>query len=238
MDPGTKQSVTTGISAILGALLVPLLAKYGFKLSSDQLYTLAGYLASAGAAVFGLIGHLVGELVHAPTGTRAAPPTAVITPAIKKQAGRATVNLLILLSVSALGLPACATLAKVFTPSSAPYVQVAVDLAVAAAVGSDATTQKANAAKIKSIAQQALAATSSSSTTVAALEGLLNQKLAALNLSPGDLAAAELLTATLAGVLQAEIANSASAGNIAQTTTLDIQTVLSDVVAATAAYGV
>jgi uncharacterized protein YceK len=60
------------------------------------------------------------------------------------------------LSFAALGLAGCATLSKITTPGAQPYIQAAVDIAVATTIGNNSATQRDRALQIKAIAQQVL----------------------------------------------------------------------------------
>jgi hypothetical protein len=133
-------------------------------------------------------------------------------------------------------LSGCAFVSKLSTPAAAPFVQVAVDAAVAGAVGTNPAIAKVKAARIKAIAQQALAADSGTTATLAAVEGVVNAQLVKLNLPPADLAAAQLLTATLTAVIQQQL-SSPSAGAVTAQTQVAIAQVLQDVILATSAYG-
>jgi len=130
-----------------------------------------------------------------------------------------------------LGISGCATLAKVFNPTAQPFVQAAVDVAVATAV------QKGiPAAKIKSLAQQVLAADIGTTVALTAIEKIINQKIIALNLPLADLAAAEILTSTLTGVIQLELSGTAASAVTAQTQ-VAVADICNDLIVATAAYG-
>jgi hypothetical protein len=133
-------------------------------------------------------------------------------------------------------LSGCAVLSKLTTPAAAPFVQVAVDAAVAGAVGTNPAIAKTKAVKIKAIAQQALAADSGTTATLAAVEGVVNAQILKLNLPPADVAAAQLLTATLTVVIQNQL-SSPSASGVTASTQVAIAQVLQDVILATSAYG-
>ncbi len=114
------------------------------------------------------------------------------------------------------------------TSGNAVYVQAAVDVAVATAV------QKGiPASQIKKIAQLALAADSGTTATVAAIEQTVSLAISKLNLPPGDLAAANILTAALGAIIQTQLANNTQTA----TAQVAIATVLNDVIIATSAYG-
>lgn len=128
-------------------------------------------------------------------------------------------------------LTSCASLAKVIEPASRPFIQAAVDVAVATAV-----QQGASAAKIKSVAQQLLVADSGTQVALVAIETAVNAQIGQLHLPPADYAAVTLLTATLTGVIQLELQGTA-AGAVTAETQVAVKQVLSDVILATAAYG-
>lgn len=142
-----------------------------------------------------------------------------------------------LLVLPLLSLSGCANLASVLTPASQPFLQVAVDAAVAGAVGSDASTQKAKALKIKTIATEVLTIDTGTQVALSAVEAAVNAKIATLNLPPADLVAAQLLTATLAAVIQTKL-NTSTAGAVTQTTQVAIADIANDVISACSAYGV
>jgi hypothetical protein len=125
-------------------------------------------------------------------------------------------------------LPGCV----LFTPSGAPFLQATVDAAVATAV-----QKGVPAAKIKSLAQQVLAADTGTQVALSAIETVINSKLAALNLPPADLAAAEILTSTLEGIIQVALSGTA-ASQVTAATQTDVATICNDLIAATALYGV
>jgi hypothetical protein len=246
----------TLFTAVVGYVGVPLLGKIGLTLTAAQLQTLE--VAVFGGAV-GVVHYFetLFKQKNAAAAQTAAVQAAVANATQPAHAQSATVidplnpnagvggvvkmvPLFLAIGMGLLavtGLSGCATLANLFTPTAAPYVQVAVDVAVAAAVGTDTSTQQAKATKIKTIAQQLLAADSSTTATLAAIETTLNAKLVSLNLPPGDLAAAELLTNTLEAVLQAQLANPTTAAKLG-TAQVAVADILNDVITATSAYGI
>jgi hypothetical protein len=128
-------------------------------------------------------------------------------------------------------LTGCATLAKVFNPTAQPFVQAAVDVAVATAVQKGIA-----AAKIKSLAQQVLAADTGTQVALSTIETIINAKLVALNLPPADLAAGEILTSTLTGLLQMELTGTAASAVTAQTQVY-VADICNDLITATSVYG-
>lgn len=240
----------TLVTALISSYGIPLLTKWGLTVTPQ----VAAFINTA--AIGGLTGLVhffetffkqrkVADAAAAPGATAAsvASSAGIVVPLSSNAGVGGVVKMLPLFFAVGLGLLAvtglsgCATLGKIFTPTAAPYVQVAVDVAVAAAVGTDSTTQVAKATRIKVIAQQLLAADSSSTATLSAIEVVLNAKLVSLNLPAGDLAAAELLTNTLAAVVQAQLSNPDTAAKLG-TAQVQIALVLNDVITATSAYGV
>lgn len=136
-----------------------------------------------------------------------------------------------------LSLSGCATLASALTPAAQPFLQVAVDAAVATAVGSDASTQKAKALKIKTIATEVLTIDTGTQVALSAVEAAVNAKIATLNLPPADQLAAQLLTSALAAIIQTKL-NTSTAGAVTQTTQVAVADIANDVISACSAYGV
>jgi hypothetical protein len=133
-------------------------------------------------------------------------------------------------------LSGCSFISKLTTPAAAPFVQVAVDAAVAVAVGTNQAVAKVKASQIKAIATQALAADTGTTATLSAIESVVNAQILKLNLPAGDVAAAQLLTATLTAVIQSELSSPKASAVTAQTQ-VAIAQVLNDVILATSAYG-
>jgi hypothetical protein len=137
----------------------------------------------------------------------------------------------IVMTLVCLTMMACSTLSKLTTPAAQPFVQAAVDVAVATAI------QKGiPAAQIKSIAQQVLAADSGTTVALGAVQALVLQKIAALKLPPADAVAAQLLVATLNGIIQVQLSG-ATAQKITAETQVAIADLFNDVIVATSAYG-
>lgn len=139
--------------------------------------------------------------------------------------------------LSSMLMTGCASLGKLFTPTSAPIIQAAVDVAVATAVGSDAATSKVKALAIKMIAQQVVTIAQNPTSTVAALEAVLNAKVQQLAPNPADAAAFMILTSTLESMLQQKIQSSPT-GPINAQTVVAIVDVANMVITATSFYGV
>lgn len=147
-------------------------------------------------------------------------------------------GIMIGLAVSAmLATSGCATFGKIFTPANAPVLQAGVDVAVAFAVGNDATTQKVKAFAIKSIALQIAADTSNPQATIATLEASLNAAILKFAPNPLDAAAFMALSSTLQGFLNAKI-QAVPNGAITAATLVDISILANDVVTATSFFGV
>jgi hypothetical protein len=118
----------------------------------------------------------------------------------------------------------CSTIEGWFgSPNSAPYIQAAVDIAVATA-----ESKGISAAQINSIAKQALAADTGTTATLAAIATLVDQQIAKLKLPAGDQAAANILMAALEAVITAKIGTSKTVAAAEAATAL----VLNDVIAA------
>jgi predicted component of type VI protein secretion system len=131
----------------------------------------------------------------------------------------------------------CATLAKVFTPANAPILQAGVDVAVALAVGTDVSTQKAKALAIKTIALQVAADASNPSATIATLEAGLNARVMKLAPNPLDAAAFMALASTLQGFLNSKV-QAVSSGVLTPQTLVDISALANDVALAASFFGV
>lgn len=122
-------------------------------------------------------------------------------------------------------LSGCASVESVLTkPSSAPYVQAAVDVAVATAESKGIT-----AAQINTIAHEALTADQGVGATLQAVSGVVQAQVARLNLPPADQAAIDIVLAALSASIQTQLQ--------ANPTVAQVQTaaavVINDVIAAT-----
>lgn len=168
-------------------------------------------------------------------------------PAAPKQGGFITRNFATFLAALALGgavawsMSGCAYMSQLIAPAAQPFVLAAVDVAVAQAIskqaGNDVAAQKVVAAKVKSVAQQVLAADASVTTTVATLEIDLNAKIVALKLPPPELAAGLALAASLEAALTTYIQTTPK-GQVVASTQLAIADVCNAVITAAGAYGV
>jgi hypothetical protein len=139
--------------------------------------------------------------------------------------------------LSSMLVTGCASLGKLLTPTSAPIIQAAVDVAVATAVGNNPADQKVKALAIKMIAQQVVTIAQNPTTTIAALEAVLNAKVQQLAPNPADAAAFMILTSTLESMLQQKI-QASPAGPINAQTVVVIVDVANMVLTATSFYGV
>lgn len=133
--------------------------------------------------------------------------------------------LLATLLAGALLSSGCATISGWFsTPTTAQYIQDAVDIAVLVA-----STQGVSAGVLNSIAKSALAADNGAVSTLAALQVLLSKEIAKLKLPAADQNAISIFIAALSGALAAKIGNSTTV----QQAQAIIADVLNDIIAAT-----
>lgn len=120
----------------------------------------------------------------------------------------------------------CATISGWFsTPTTAQYIQDAVDIAVLVA-----STQGVSASMLNAIAKTALAADNGAVSTLAELQVLLSKEVAKLKLPVNDQAAINIFIAALSGALAAKI----QASTTVQQAQAIIADVLNDLIAATA----
>lgn len=137
----------------------------------------------------------------------------------------APVLLAVILGIGAFSLSACSTVSPALSsPSAAPYVQAAVDVAVATAESKGIT-----AAQINTIAKQALAADQGSGATLAAISALVDAQIAKLKLPAADQAAADIVVAALSASVQTQLSANPT---LAQAQTA-AAVVINDVIAAT-----
>lgn len=129
----------------------------------------------------------------------------------------------------ALALTGCATLGKAITPTAQIVIQAAADAAVATAV-----SKGIPASQIKAIASQALAL-SQGNAALADIEAIVNARIGALKLPPGDMAAVQLLTSVIEQTIQTKIASNTASG-VNSATQVAIADVLGAVVTATSYY--
>ena len=135
-------------------------------------------------------------------------------------------KLLLTLLVAVPLFSGCATISSWFgNPTTAQYIQDAVDIAVLVA-----STQGVSAAELNTIAKAALAADAGAVSTLAELQVLLNKEIAKLNLPAADKNAINILVAALSGALAAKIGSNTTV----QQAQAIIANVLNDIIAATA----
>lgn len=127
--------------------------------------------------------------------------------------------------VTALLLSSCATIQGWFgNPTTAQYIQDAVDVAVLVA-----STQGVSAAEINIVAKAALAADNGAVSTLAELGALLEKEFTKLKLPVADQTAITILVSALSGAIAAKIGNNATV----QQAQADIALVLNDIISAT-----
>ena len=108
-------------------------------------------------------------------------------------------------------------------PTAGPYIQAAVDIAVATAESKGVSN-----ADINRIAKIALAADAGTNATLSSIAGVVNVQIAKLNLPPVEIAGIQILEAALSAAIQAKIGSNP---DIAQAQ-VAIAEVLKDVIAA------
>jgi uncharacterized protein YceK len=124
-----------------------------------------------------------------------------------------------------LALNGCATIQGWFgSPTTAQYIQDAVNVAVLVA-----STQGVSAAEINAIAKAALAADNGAVSTLAELQTLLDKEIAKLNLPTADQTAIGIVVSALSGALASAIGTNTTV----QQAQVIIADVLNDIVAAT-----
>lgn len=112
---------------------------------------------------------------------------------------------LIALVLAAVLLSACSVFSFLESPAAQPFDQVAVAVGVDALVGVNPALKAPRAAAIKQIALEVQAANTGAVATLATLESVAAAKIQALQLPPGDNAAAQLLVATLSASINAYV---------------------------------
>ena len=171
---------------------------------------------------------------------------APIEPPSSKQAGRASVGLLVVLA-SALGgvLVGCASLSGTMSnTASAAAVQAAVDVGVGTFIQATAKTpaaQAQQAQQITAIAGALEGVLTGNQATLAQLDQMLQARIAAANLPPPDKAAALILAQTIQAIVLQQIQAGTSAGGtppLSANQVVAIKTVLDDVLQAAAFYDV
>lgn len=141
-------------------------------------------------------------------------------------------SILVVMGVGAL-VSGCSTMK---TLAGSPIIDVSVvNLAVAAAVGTNKATAQPRAQKIKDIAVLLLA-DSTALTSLPTLENDVNAQIVKLNLPAPDLMLAQALTSALAISAQAYLATSGKAVEV-QAATVAISAVLNQVITEAKAFG-
>jgi hypothetical protein len=234
MDWGTLTTV------LVTSIFAPWIAKHGFALTPDQTQGLTVFLIGAPTAVAHWFETRIKQK-KAATVTAAAVTYAADTGSTKPDPAvpappSTTAKMIPLLIVAGAvlatgGLTGCATAGKFITPTVVTIEQGVADVAVATAV-----SKGIPALQIKTIAQQLLAL-DNGTTALSAIEAVVTQKLIAMKLPPGDLAAAQLLTQSLTAAVTAKLSTS-TAGSVNANTQVAIADVLNAVITATSFYGV
>lgn len=132
----------------------------------------------------------------------------------------------------------CTTLGNLATPAASPFVQIAVDVGVATAVGVGPAAH-AKAVGISAAAQAALAVDQGNAVTLTVIEAAINAQIAKLNLPPADKLAFGVLTQTLGAIVTQSLSGGAvmtPAGTVTSKAQVAIALVLQDVIAACAVY--
>lgn len=140
--------------------------------------------------------------------------------------------LLLLVVMMVLSLNGCASVSNFFSsPTTQAFAPEAINLAVAAAVGTNKATVVARAQKIKDIASQILAADQGGSTSLATINADLNAKLVGLRLPPADLQLAQGLASAFEIGAMAYLASknlTATATNVQVATALVLNQVITE----------
>jgi hypothetical protein len=163
-----------------------------------------------------------------------------------KQSGRATVGLLLALASSvAVIMAGCASLSGSSSSVAATAaVQAAVDLGVGTFIQQTAKTPAAQAQEAQQITMIAAAlegVLTGNQATLAALDQMLQTRIAAANLPPPDKAAALILAQTIQSIVMQQIQAGTSAGGappLSASQVVAIKTVLDDVLQAASFYNV
>lgn len=109
----------------------------------------------------------------------------------------------------------CSILTKLESPAAQPFDAIAIAVAVDAVVGTNPVVSAPRASAVKTIAQEVLAADTGTLVTVDALFAVAQSKVAALNLAPGDQAAAALFLAVIKGAADQYTLKATSTANAA-----------------------
>lgn len=137
---------------------------------------------------------------------------------------------LIIVATVAACMNGCSLVSKLESPAAQPFDAIAVAVGVDALVGVNLPTQAARATSIKMIAQEVLAADQGTQATLATLESVAAAKVTALQLPPGDAAAANLLIAVLSATVNNYVAKLGTTA-IANEVQVDVAKVLGWVIA-------
>lgn len=144
---------------------------------------------------------------------------------------KSTTPMLAILAMTALAggsLTACSTLPSATTvltaPAYAPYVEAAVDVAVATAESRGIT-----AAQINAIARQAFVADQSASASLAAISSVVTAEIAKLKLPAADQAAIDIVLTALSASVQTQLQANPTVAQVQVAAAV----VINDVIAAT-----
>lgn len=137
---------------------------------------------------------------------------------------------LIIVAAVAVGMGGCSLVSKLESPAAQPFDAIAVAVGVDALVGVNLSTQAARAASIKAIAQEVLAVDQGTIATLATLESVAAAKVTALQLPPGDAAAANLLVAVLSSTVNSYVGKLEANAKVNEIQ-VDVATVLGWVIA-------
>lgn len=123
---------------------------------------------------------------------------------------------LALAALAAVALCGCSLYTKLSSPAAQPFDAIAIAVAVDAVVGTNPVVSAPRAAAVQKIAQEVLAADTGTAVTVDALFAVAQAKVSALNLAPGDGAAAQLFLAVVKGAADQYVAQATSNTNVTQ----------------------
>lgn len=138
-------------------------------------------------------------------------------PSVPIQKGYIMIRMCFLLAAMALSVMTLSGCALIESPAAQPFDTVAIDVGVDAVVGINPITAAPRAAAIQKIAMEVLAADTGTLVTVDALLTVINGKVAALQLPPGDAEAAALFVAvveTAVNTYVAKLPTNATAANV------------------------
>lgn len=141
------------------------------------------------------------------------------------------IKTLLMATMAAIVLCGCSLIQKLESPAAQPFDTVAIAVGVDAIVGTNPLVEVARASAIKQIAVQVLAADTGTLATVDALLVVVNAKVAALNLAPGDQAAAALFLAVVESAINqytAKLTSTATASNVQAAVSFVAQAVIAE----------